>query len=125
MKLISSLFVIIIFLSSCKGVKREPKEIDFTTNYKFSTEIEGWVTNDTTAWKYQISAVDYATKGDHKNALINWDLAMGSRELNYTDSKIDSVRNLYRKVPAYEYILERAKNEQMIIINEAHHNSFH
>ena len=124
MKLICSLSIIIIFLSSCEKEKRALKEIDFTTNYKFSSEIEERVNNDTTAWKYQVSAVDYATKGDHKNALIHWDLAMGSRELNYSQSKIDSINNLYRKVPAHDYILERAKNEQIIIINEAHHSSF-
>lgn len=123
-RLIGSLFII-ISLSSCKEEPRELKEIDFTTIYKLSSEIEAWVSNDTTQWKYQVSAVDYATKGDHKNALVHWDLAMGSRELNYTQSKIDSIKNLYRKVPAHDYILERAENEQMIIINEAHHNSFH
>ncbi|WP_445386250.1 hypothetical protein ACT6NV_05465 [Robiginitalea sp. IMCC44478] len=116
---------IIIFLSSCGEEKREPEEIDFTTNYKLSSEIEEWVKNDTTGWKYQVSAVDYATKGDHKNALMQWDMAMGGRELNYTESEIDSINKLYRKVPAHDYILERAKNEQIIIINEAHHNSFH
>lgn len=125
MKLICSLSIVIIFLSSCEKKKREIKEIDFTTNYKFSSEIEERVNNDTTAWKYQMSAVDYATKGDHKNALIHWDLAMGGREVNYTPSQIDSINALYRKVPAGNYILEKAKNEQMIIINEAHHNSFH
>jgi hypothetical protein len=125
MKLISSLSIIIIFLSSCEQKTRVPKEIDFTTQYKFSTEIEQRVNNDTTAWRYQMSAVDYATKGDHKNAMIQWDLAMGGREVNYTQSQIDSINSLYRIVSAHDYILEKAENEQMIIINEAHHNSFH
>ncbi|MBC2838348.1 hypothetical protein [Robiginitalea sp. SC105] len=124
-KWIAYLSLTVILCGSCTEEKRAVREIDFTTNYKLSSEIEEWVQNDTTAWRYQISAVDYATKGDYKNALRHWDLAMESRELNYSQSKIDSINNLYQKVPARDYILERAENEQIIIINEAHHSSFH
>ncbi|RZS93954.1 hypothetical protein [Aquimarina brevivitae] len=116
-----------ILLSSCQKDKKDvaPTPIDFTLEYKFTSEIEQWVKQDTTPWKYQMSAVDYATKGDYKHALEQWDSAMGSRNINYTPERIDSIRNQYKQVNAKDYILKRAKDEQIIIINEAHHSSFH
>ncbi|WP_224490705.1 hypothetical protein [Robertkochia flava] len=125
MKNVLCFSILWIFLTSCQKNGQEAEPIDFTVNYKFSSEIDQWVKEDTTAWKYQISAVDYATKGDYMNALHHWDLAMGGREVTYTQTKIDSINSLYRQVPAKEYILERAKNERVIIINEAHHSPFH
>lgn len=112
-------------LSSCKEEKRIIEKIDFKTEYKFSSDIENKVAKDTVPWKYQISASDFATKGDYKNALIQWDLAMEPRERNFTKGQIDSVNSKYSKVNAIDYIVEQAKKNQVVIINEAHHNSFH
>ncbi len=114
-----------IFLFSCNEEKRVIEKIDFTTEYKFSSEIESKVSSDTVPWKYQISASNYAAKGDYKNALIHWDLAMGIRENEFSKSQIDSINQEYTKVKAADYIIEEAKKNQVIIINEAHHNSFH
>jgi hypothetical protein len=116
---------IIFLLISCKEDKRIVETIVFRTDYKFSSVIEDEIAKDTVAWKHQISASNYATKGDYRNALIQWDLAMGSRNLSYTKKQIDSINSKYSKVPAVNYIIEQAKNNQVIIINEAHHNSFH
>lgn len=116
---------ILIGFSSCEEPKRVVEKIEFSTDYKFYSEIEDQVAKDTLAWKYQISASDYATKGDYKNALMQWDLAMGSREKNYSETQIDSINLTYRIVNASDYIMEQAKNNQVVIINEAHHNSFH
>lgn len=117
--------IFIISLFSCKEEKREIEKIDFQTTYKFSSEIEDYITKDTTAWKHQLSAADYATKGDYKNALIQWDLAMNTRNMNYTQKQIDSLNQIYKKVDAKNYILDKAKETRVVIINEAHHNSFH
>ncbi len=119
------LTVILIGFLSCDKSKRVVKEIDFTTTYKPSSEIENKVAKDTVPWKYQISASDYAIKGDYKNALIHWDLAMRASERSYTQSQIDSINQKYSKVNATDYIIEQAKEHQVVIINEAHHNSFH
>lgn len=116
---------IILLLVSCKEEKRIIEKIDFETEYKFSSEIEDKISKDTVPWKYQFSASDYATKGDYKNALIQWDLAMGTREKNFTESQVDSINLKYSKVKAIDYIIEQAKKNQVVIINEAHHNSFH
>ena len=119
------ILTIIILFNSCKEEKRVNEKIDFETDYKFSSEIEDKVAKDTVPWKYQFSASDYATKGDYKNALIQWDLAMGTREKNFTEAQIDSIKQKYSKVKATDYIIEQAIKNQVIIINEAHHNSFH
>lgn len=119
------IFAIIILFTSCKVEKKLIEKIDFEPKYKFSSEIENDVEKDTVPWKYQISASNYALKGDYKNALIQWDLAMGTREKNFSKSQIDSINQKYSKIKASEYIIEKAKENQVIIINEAHHNSFH
>ena len=119
------ILIIVILFNSCKGEKRVIEKIDFETEYKFSSEIEDKVKKDTVPWKYQLSASDYATKGDYKNALIQWDLAMRTREKNFTESQIDSINQKYSKIKASDYIIEEAKKNQVLIINEAHHNSFH
>lgn len=119
------IFAIIILFTSCKEEKRVIEKIDFEPEYMFSSEIENKVEKDTVPWKYQISASNYALKGDYKNALIQWDLAMGTREKNFSKSQIDSINQKYSKIKASEYIIEKAKENQVIIINEAHYNSFH
>ncbi len=119
------LITILFLITSCKEEKRLIEKIDYKTDYKFSSEIEERIAKDTVPWKYQISASDYATKGDYKNALIQWDLAMGGNEKKFTKNQIDSINSNYSKVKATDYIIEQAKNNQIVIINEAHHNSFH
>lgn len=117
--------LILIGFSRCKESKRGIEKFDFITEYKFSSEIENKVAIDTVSWKYQLSASDYATKGDYKNSLIHWDLAMGTREKSFTETQIDSINKKFSKVKASDYIIEQAKKNQVVIINEAHHNSFH
>jgi hypothetical protein len=115
------LFTIILLLISCKKNKRVIEKIDFVTNYKFSSEIE----NEASISKdYQDSGTDYALKGDYKNALIQWDL-MGGEIENFSKAQIDSINLKYKKVNAFDYIIEKSKENRIVIINEAHHNSFH
>lgn len=123
----STLYTLLVLslLTSCQEDQRVIEKIQFNTDYKLTSEIEHKVATDTVPWKYQFSASDYASKGDYKNALIHWELAMGSSNKSYTTSQVDSINTKYSKVPAPEYIVEQAKNNQVIIINEAHHNSFH
>ena len=135
---------IILLLNSCKEQKRVIEKINFITEYKFSSEIEKEILKESSGhfdvssshtmpkdekgvplWKYQQAASEYSKKGDYKNALIQWDLAMRTKEKNFTKIQIDSINLKYSKVNANDYIIEQAKNNQVIIINEAHHNSFH
>lgn len=114
-----------ISLWSCSEAPKTIETIEFSTNYKSNTQILEKLEKDTLAWKYQISAADYATKGDYKNALLQWDLAMRGREQNYTTSQIDSLQALYAMVNAKDFIISEAAKHQIVIINEAHHNSLH
>jgi hypothetical protein len=124
-RLILPFFLFIFLLIACNSNQKVIEAIEFETEYKLSSEIEEEVERDTMPWKYQFSAAAYATKGDYKNALRHWDLAMRGRNRTYTESQVDSINQKYQKVAALDYIIEQSKENQVIIINEAHHNSFH
>jgi hypothetical protein len=113
---------IILFLSC---TEREIQQIEFSTEYKFTSEIEEQILTDTIPWKYQISAADFAKKGDYKNALIHWDMGMPTQDRNYTKAEIDSINSKYSVVNAADYIIKEAQKNQVMMINEAHHNSMH
>lgn len=123
------LLILIVFgtlLCSCKEEKRIVEKINFERKeYQFSSEITEKLSKDTIYWKYQIAAFEYATKGDYRNALILWDTAIKTRIKEFTKKKTDSINDVYAKVKAIDYIVEEAKKSQVVIINEAHHNSFH
>ena len=113
---------IILFLSC---TEREIEQIDFSTDYKFTSEIEEQILTDTIPWKYQISAADFAKKGDYKNALIHWDMGMPTQDRNYAKTEIDSINSKYSVLNAADYIIQEAQKNQVVMINEAHHNSMH
>ncbi|MGJ3234173.1 hypothetical protein [Marivirga sp.] len=113
----------IILLVSCS--EREIQQIDFSTDYKFTSEIEEQILNDTSPSRYQRSASDFAKKGDYKNALIHWDMGMPTQDRNYTKTEIDSINSKYSIVNAADYIIQEAQKNQVVMINEAHHNSMH
>ncbi len=95
-----------------------------TGTYRFAEDIEAALRQDTTAWKYQTGAVSYSFAGDYRNALITWDEGMNTRI--YTPTGRDSaILEDHRPVNAQSYILARAVREQIIVINEAHHNPRH
>lgn len=119
------LFIAVLIWSACGTNRKIKREIKFKSEYKFSAEIEQKVKLDTVPWKYQISAADYATKGDYKNALIHWDLAMTPGIRTLKPEQIDSINIKYVKTDAVEFIVDQAKKHQVVIINEAHHNSMH
>ncbi|MGL5891312.1 MAG: hypothetical protein ACRC3B_15590 [Bacteroidia bacterium] len=92
--------------------------------YKFSGDIEAELERDTMPWKNQSGAVNYSFIGNYINSLAVWDLAVSSR--TYIPTKADSaILNNYTPQSAKDYLINRSKNEQIIIINEAHHNPKH
>jgi len=118
---------ILLPIFKCLSQKGAIEKIEFKNQYQFGSDIEHKVSTDTVPWKYQKSASEYALKGDYKNALKHWELAMkkGTDANNYTLRQKDSINQKYHIVSASEYILEESKKNQIIIINEAHTNSFH
>lgn len=116
---------IILLTQACNRNISSFEKIDFKSDYKFNAAIELQAATDSVPWKYQISASDFATKGNYKDALLHWDKAMHTSDRNYTAQQQDSLKNLYHTVSALEYIIEQAADHQIIIINEAHHSSLH
>lgn len=117
--------IVVGITASCTSPKKELVSIDFTTDYQLNQEIETQVQQDTLPWKYQISAAAYASKGNYKNALSDWDKAMPGRERNFNKSQADSINQRYTVYNAVNYIVEQAQHKKVVMINEAHHNSYH
>lgn len=113
------LFIIIfILLLSVKITAQIKKE-----TYQFSKDIENKIDKDTLAWKYQIGATDYSISEYYLKALKTWDKnGSGIRKVSKEDSLYF---NSFKKIDAKDYIINRSKNEKIIIINEAHHNARH
>jgi hypothetical protein len=108
------------------------EEFEFKTDYLLNSEIEEKIASDTTenahfgpGFKFQIAAADYATKGAYRNALASWDSAMTPSIIDYEQLKIDSIQRGYKTINATDYIIEKSKSSEILIINEAHHNSMH
>ncbi|WP_164674248.1 hypothetical protein [Maribacter litoralis] len=125
------ILAIILFLTSCDVKQKEIEKIEFTAPYKFNSEIEYQITADSSSGhghhgdNFQHIAYDYGLKGDYKNALRMWDYGIESFEKKFTKRQVDSLKKTYRPISATEYIFQRATENQVIIINEAHHNSKH
>lgn len=94
--------------------------------YKFSNQIEKEIANDESgndSFKYQIGAMNFSISNYYLKGLETWDKL--GRKANHI-SKQDSLRFLnYAVKNAKDYILDKSRNEQIIILNEAHHNASH
>jgi hypothetical protein len=91
---------------------------------KFGSHITTELDADTMPWKYQTGAVMYSFAGDYRNALLVWDNGMPPRSYLPTQTDSAILANCVLN-DAREYIISRSKAEQVIIINEAHHNARH
>lgn len=91
--------------------------------YRFSADIEKAITKDTVSWKYQLGANEYSFIGNYKKTRETWDKnGVGIPKI----TKEDSIYFVgFTPVNAKDYIVERSKKEQIIIINEAHTNANH
>lgn len=93
-------------------------------NHKFLKDIQAEIDKDSVAWKYQTGAVHYTFSGNYQQALLTWDQGMPTR--TYTPTAADSaILKSSTLKNARDYIVDRAKTEQIVIINEAHHNPKH
>ncbi len=80
-------------------------------------------TTQSESWRSQMGATYYSISGQYKPALESWDQAFGRvKKLSAADSL-----KFTKLIPvnAKEYIIKKAANEKIIIINEAHHNASH
>lgn len=121
-------FVVLFFVLLMFGCahKKEIKHLDsFERKYKFDSEIFEKLEKDTVAWKHQLSANEFMLKGKYKKALKEWDKAFKGRNISYSEAKKDSLKKIFTIHNAKDEIIKRSEDSQIIIINEAHHNSNH
>jgi len=117
MKLTIATFFV-LFLFSIDLNAQVTKEI-----YKFSDDIEAYMQKDTVPWKGQIAATEYSISGNYKKALQTWDKTMS--KISSITAQDSAYFKSFKPQDAKKYILNRSKNEKLIILNEAHNNSRH
>jgi hypothetical protein len=109
----------ILFLLVTANVVAQSEKFE----YRFSIDIENAIEKDTVPWKYQIGANEYSFIGNYRKTRETWAKnGVGIPKITEEDS-LYFIR--FTPVNAREYIIERSKNEQIIIINEAHTNPSH
>jgi hypothetical protein len=101
------------------------EEIEFSNPYKFKSEIEQKLETDSTSWKNQTAIMSHQKKGDYRSTLELFDLEDNNKNYQIDKNTIDSIQSNYTPTNAKDYLIERAKVEQIVIINEAHHNPNH
>lgn len=117
MKNTLSIFLIVL-ISTIKLSAQVKKE-----TYNFSNDINSKIEKDSLSWKYQMGATDYSISEYYKKALETWDKnGSGIPKITKEDSLYFKT---FKPQNAKKYIINRSKNEQIIIINEAHHNASH
>lgn len=116
-------FKAIILISSLVAICSTSFAQNANDFYRFAEDIENEILQDTLWWKYQTGAVNYSISGNYKKALETWDRYNASTK-EITEEEY-AFFHLLTPINAKDYIIERAKNEQIIIINEAHHSALH
>ncbi len=113
-----TLFLCLLALPYVKAQAQQKKE-----SYQFANDIEKAINKDTVAWKYQLGATAYSFSQHFTKAAQTWD------KNGANVPKITGADSLYFKrfkaQNALNYIIDRSKREQLIIINEAHHEARH
>ena len=93
--------------------------------YKLSKDIFAEKDSNQNAFALQIAATNFAFQGDYKQALKTWN----EQRPNQKEIKLTEFDSLFlaksKVISAKEYILEKSKEEEIIILNELHHNSSH
>lgn len=92
--------------------------------YKFSSTIYGKIKSDSASWRGGVTSSDLSFIGLYKEALTEWDKP---RSYKKTISKEDSAVFVqdYRATDAKRFILKKARENRVLIFNEAHYNPRH
>ncbi|RZK50113.1 MAG: hypothetical protein EOO99_02700 [Pedobacter sp.] len=96
-----------------------------TIPYKFSNQIETYIKENPGGFTLQLAATDYAFQGNLSKALTTWNLQrpnINKISMNVNDSSFYA-QSIVKS--AKEYIIERSKTEDIVILNELHHNPTH
>lgn len=113
---------LLFLILSCVLCKSSVAQSNDSLQYKFSSDIFNHIVKDSGYWLGGSTSSDLSFIGLYKEALIEWDKPRGYRQrISALDSL--SFKKNYHSVDARKFILERAKENQIIIFNEAHYNS--
>jgi len=88
--------------------------------YRFSIDIANTIEKDTVAWKYQMGANAYAFIGNFQKTRETWERNFGGAVVQKMTEQDSLYFMEFTPICAKNYIIERSKNEQIVIINEAH-----
>ena len=117
------LFSLIITLLSCGG-SQQLSSIEYKSRYKLDGAISNKFEQSDKPWRFQQAATDYANKGNYAASLKMYDLENeigGPVTMDHSKDSLEFYKK-YRPVNAIKQIVSAAKNYQVVIINEAHHN---
>lgn len=93
-----------------------------TEGYKTNSEIEKTLA-DSASMSFHFAAWNYSFIGEYQKALSAFDRALESESAEDCDNNV--VFSNYESISAKDYIVDQSKNEQIIIVNEAHHQPLH
>lgn len=93
--------------------------------YKLSKEIIAEKDANQNAFALQIAATNFAFQGDYFQALKTWNQQRpNQKEIKLTEFDSIFLANS-KEISAKDFILEKSKTEEIIILNELHHNPSH
>lgn len=119
------LFLPLLTFSQKKGELTGPIDIrPLEFKYKFPTEIDSLLEENIESPPYQYAGTLFSMIGLEQEAFDNFYSRYNPRK-PLDDSIFLAFQEQYQPMKAQTYIIERAKNEQIIIINEAHHKGKH
>lgn len=92
-----------------------------STAYKFTADILQHLNKDTNEWRFQTASYSFVFTGQYRQSLLYWDK---DQEPTPGLSKADSIAFLqrYQLLDARSFILQKARESQVLIFNEAHAN---
>jgi hypothetical protein len=138
MKALTSLIICALLLAACSNPSNDSKkertsEIKFgefnsadpiNLAYKFPSYIKHYLDTCDKPWANQMAGKDYSYLGMEKETGEQFYGKYG-KPTAMNDSAFAIFQANYKPTSAQEYILDRAKDEQLVIINEAHHKPKH
>lgn len=98
------------------------QNINNNSPYKFSDEIYNQIKSDSNFyWKGGIASSDLSFIGLYKEALAEYDKPRKNIKIISKSDSLDFLNN-YAPIDAKKFIIQKAKENQVIIFNEAHYN---
>jgi len=110
-----------IFLLALLFIQKAEAQIVDPFPYKFSSSIYEKIKTDSASWRGGVTSSDLSFIGLYKEALQEWDKPRPARRKISAADSIDFSKN-YKAVDARKFILKKAKENRVLIFNEAHYN---